>query len=214
MSPDPATPESVAGLLLAGGQSRRMGGGDKCLLSLAGRPILDRIVARIRPQVGPMVLNANGDPSRFAGFALPVVPDVVEGFAGPLAGVLTGLEWAQQNAPGCEWVASFACDAPFVPTDLVARLAAAVADEGADMACAVSGARNHPVFGLWPVRLTGELRRAVVGEDVRKVDVWTGSYRLARAVFAVDPVDPFFNLNSPEDIARAEEMVSTHTVLT
>ena len=214
MSPDPATPEKIAGLLLAGGQSRRWGGGDKCLLRLAGRPILDHIIARVRPQVGPMVLNANGDPARFAGFALPVAPDVVGGFAGPLAGVLTGLEWARQNAPGCEWVASFACDAPFVPTDLVARLIRAVADEGADMACAVSDARDQPVFGLWPVRLTGELRRAIVGEDLHKVDVWSGRYRLARAVFTVDPVDPFFNLNSPEDILRAEEILSTHTVPT
>ena len=200
--------EPVAGVLLAGGKSRRMGGGDKCLLELAGRPVLDRIIRRVRPQVGPLVLNANGDGARFAGFGLPVAADVVDGFAGPLAGVLTGLEWAAANAPGCDWMASFACDAPFVPADLVARLIDAVAADGADMACARSGGRDHPVFGLWPVRLAAALRSAVVDEAIRKVDLWTARYRLVRADFAADPVDPFFNLNSPDDMARAEELLS------
>ena len=203
--------EPVAGLLLAGGRSRRMGGGDKCLLDLAGRPVLDRIIARVRPQVGPMVLNANGDAARFAAFGLPVAADVVDGFAGPLAGVLTGLEWAEANAPGRDWVASFACDAPFVPADLVARMVDAVTADGADMACARSDGRDHPVFGLWPVRLAAALRRAVVDEGIRKVDVWTARYRLVRAEFAADPVDPFFNLNSPQDMARAEELLSIVT---
>jgi molybdopterin-guanine dinucleotide biosynthesis protein A len=203
--------EPVVGLLLAGGRSRRMGGGDKCLLDLAGRPVLDRIIARVRPQVGPMVLNANGDVARFAAFGLPVAVDVVDGFAGPLAGVLTGLEWAEANAPGCAWVASFACDTPFVPADLVARMIDAVAADGADIACARSGGRDHPVFGLWPVRLAAELRRAVVDEAIRKVDVWTARYRLARADFAADPVDPFFNLNSPQDVARAAQLLSVVT---
>src|SRR5262245_49682471 len=116
------TSESFVGLLLAGGQSRRMGGGDKALMKLGGETLLARIVARAGPQVGSLVLNANGDLSRFAAFGLPIAPDVVEGYAGPLAGVLTGLEWAGTNARGCEYVASFACDAPFVPRDLVARL--------------------------------------------------------------------------------------------
>ncbi len=200
--------ENVAGLLLAGGRSRRMGGGDKCLLPLAGRPVLARIIERVRPQVGAMVLNANGDAARFAAFGLPVAADVVEGFAGPLAGVLTGLEWVEANAPGCGWVASFACDAPFVPADLVARMLAAVAADGADMACAASDGRNHPVFGLWPVGLADDLRRAVVDEDIRKVDVWTARYRLARVDFTTDPVDPFFNLNTPEDMARAEALLA------
>ena len=123
-------------------------------------------------------------------------------------GVLTGLEWARDNAPGCAWVASFACDAPFAPTDLVARLQAAIADAGADMACATSGGRDHPVFGLWPVALADALRGAVVDEDMRKVDIWTARYRLARADFGVDPVDPFFNVNRPEDFAEAERLLS------
>ncbi len=199
---------AIAGVVLAGGQSRRMGGGDKCLRQLAGRTLLSRIVERVRPQVATLVLNANGDPARFADVGLPVAADSVAGFAGPLAGVLTGLEWAREHAPGHDFVASFACDAPFLPEDLVRRLAQAVADDGADMACAASAGRDHPVFGLWPVRLAGELRRALVDEDIRKVDVWTARYRLARVAFAADPLDPFFNVNRPDDFAAAEAILA------
>ena len=199
---------AIVGLLLAGGQSRRMGGGDKSLTMLGGRSLLARAIERLAPQVGPMVINANGDPDRFAAYDLPVVADVVDGFAGPLAGVLTGLEWARDNAPGCDWVVSVACDAPFLPADLVARLAVAAAMSGADMARATSGGRAHPVFGLWPVRLAAELRRAVIDEDIRKVDLWTARYGMAEADFATEPVDPFFNLNRPEDLAEAEALLA------
>jgi molybdopterin-guanine dinucleotide biosynthesis protein A len=169
------------------------------------------VIERARPQVGPLVLNANGDPARFAAFGLPVAADVVAGFAGPLAGVLTGMEWAMANAPDCAHVASFACDAPFLPTDLVARLAAAMAETGAELACAASQGRSHPVFGLWPVRLAGALRRAIVEGEVRKVDVWTARYRLATADFPVvdtpsGRLDPFFNANHPDDLATAERL--------
>ncbi len=198
----------IAGVLLAGGLSRRMGGGDKTLRTLGGRPILDRILDRVRPQVGRLVVNANGDPARFAGYGLPVAADVVPDFAGPLAGVLTGLDWAAENAPGAEWVASFATDAPFVPTDLVARLLDAVVREGADLACAASDGQHHPVFGLWPVRLREDLRRAMLDEGVRKVDAWTARYRLAVAEFQASPVDPFFNANRPDDLAEAERLVA------
>jgi molybdopterin-guanine dinucleotide biosynthesis protein A len=193
-----------------------MGGGDKCLRPLAGKPILAQVIDRVRPQVGPLVLNANGDPARFAAFGLPVVADAVGDFAGPLAGVLTGLEWAAEQvpaaqAPACTWLASFATDAPFLPEDLVARLLAAVESEGADMACASSRGRDHPVFGLWPLRLRHDLRRAMVADGVRKVDVWTARFKLARVEFALvqsraGPLDPFFNANRPEDLAEAERL--------
>lgn len=202
----------IAGVLLAGGLSRRMGGGDKNLRTLGGRTILERIVAVARPQVGPLVLNANGDPQRFAAFGLPVAPDVVEGYAGPLAGVLTGLEWAKANAPGAVWLASFATDAPFIPGDLVARLVQAVEAEGADLACARSGGQDHPVFGLWPLRLADDLKRAMVEEGMRKVDAWTGRYKLAIAEFSVEPVDPFFNTNRPEDLDEAERLLTAGVV--
>jgi len=200
--------DRVAGVLLAGGQSRRMGGGDKCLRPLGERTILGHVIERARPQVSALVLNANGDPARFADYGLPVAADQIEGFAGPLAGVLAGLEWAAEHVPECQWVASFATDAPFLPEDLVARLAAAVASEGADMACAASGGRHHPVFGLWPVHLKADLRRAMIEEDIRKVDVWTSRYRLAVADFAADSRDPFFNTNRPEDLDAATRMLA------
>lgn len=207
MTSDAVARDSVAGVLLAGGLSRRMGGGDKSLLALGGRPILSRVIAAVRPQVGALVLNANGDPARFAAFGLPIAADVVEGYAGPLAGVLTGMDWAAANAPGAVWVASFATDTPFLPADLVERLLRAVRQEGADLACARSDGRDHPVFGLWPVRLAGDLRRAMVEEGMRKVDAWTARYRLAAATFDSQPVDPFFNANRPGDLAEAERLL-------
>ena len=200
---------AVAGVLLAGGLSRRMGGGDKCLRPLAGRPILAHVIARAEGQVAALVLNANGDPARFADFGLPVAPDSIAGHVGPLAGVLTGLDWAARERPESAWVASFPCDAPFAPWNLVTRLLAETEEAGADMACATSRGRHHPVFGLWPVRLRDELRRALVEDGIRKVDAWTARYRLATADFPDlgspwGPLDPFFNTNSPEDLAEAE----------
>jgi molybdopterin-guanine dinucleotide biosynthesis protein A len=184
-----------------------MGGGDKSLRRLGDRTILEHVIERARPQVAALVLNANGDPARFAAFRLPVVADVVAGFAGPLAGVLTGMEWARTRRPDCPWIATIAADTPFFPTDLVGRMLSAVEREGADLACAASGGRTHPVFGLWPVALADDLRAAMVDEGIRKVDVWTARHRLAEVVFATDPVDPFFNTNRPEDLAEAKRLL-------
>ena len=197
----------IVGLLLAGGQSLRMGGGDKTLRPLGGVTLLERVVERLRPQVEALVLNANGDPVRFAGFGLPVVPDSVAGFAGPLAGVLAGLDWTAANRPDCPYVASAATDAPFLPVDLVARLVAGVDEAGADLGCAASGGRAHPVFGLWPVGLRDDLRRALADEGIRKVDVFTARYRLATVSFADTPIDPFFNANQPEDLVAAAALL-------
>lgn len=201
----------VVGVLLAGGRARRMGGGDKCLRPLGDRPILAHVIARARPQVEALVLNANGDPARFAPFALPVAADVVEDFAGPLAGVLTGMAWARANRPDCPWIATIATDTPFFPGDLVARLRAATEHAAADLACAASAGRAHPVFGLWPVGLAGDLRRAMVEDGIRKVDVWTARHRLVEVPFATVPIDPFFNTNRPEDLAEAEALLRTMT---
>ena len=199
----------VVGLLLAGGQSRRMGGGDKTLRPLSGIALLDRVIERLRPQVDALVLNANGDPARFSRFGLPVVADSVPGFAGPLAGVLAGLDWAADLRPDCPFVASVATDAPFLPTDLVARLVDEVEKAGADLACAASGGRAHPVFGLWSLRLREDLRRALVDENIRKVDLFTGRHRLVTVVFPDQPVDPFFNANRPEDFEAAAALLQT-----
>lgn len=198
----------VAGVLLAGGQSRRMGGGDKCLRRLGAITLLERILGRILPQVAALALNANGDPARFAAYGVPVVADSIPDFAGPLAGVLAGLDWAAKHAPDCSHLASFASDAPFVPTDLVARLIATAQEQGADLACAASGGRTHPVFGLWPVALRGALRHAMAEEGIRKVDQWTARYRLAVVAYDVQPFDPFFNTNRPDDLAVAEGLIA------
>ncbi len=196
------------GVLLAGGRSERMGGGDKTLKLLGGKPMLARIIARAGPQVGELIVNANGDPSRFAEFGLPVVADVVEGFAGPLAGILSALEWAALNRPGAEWLASFPTDAPFFPADLVANLAEAAARESADLACARTEDGAHPVFGLWRVALRHDLRRAMTEENVRKVDAWTARYKLAHVDYATTPFNPFFNVNRPENLAEAERLLA------
>lgn len=194
----------VAGVILAGGLSRRLGGGDKCLRLLGGRPILAHILERLRPQVDALALNANGDPARFAAFHLPVVADSIAGFAGPLAGILAGLDWAA-DLSGMTHVATAAADAPFLPLDLVRQLRGALEAEGCDLACARSAGRAHPVFGLWPVALREELRAAVSG-GIRKVDQWTARYRLAAVDFADGVLDPFFNVNHPEDLMEAERL--------
>ena len=205
--PSEARP-GVAGVLLAGGRGGRMGGGDKCLRTLRGTTLLARAIARARPQVTALVLNANGDPARFDSYGLPVAADVVAGHPGPLAGVLTGMEWARANAPDCGWIATFATDAPFFPTDLVARLMAAVGEDAGELACAASGGRAHPVFGLWPVRLAEALRQALVADDIRKIDRWTARYVLTQVEFCDAPVDPFFNVNVPADLAEAERLTA------
>jgi molybdopterin-guanine dinucleotide biosynthesis protein A len=197
----------IAGVLLAGGLARRMGGGDKPLRTIGGRPLLELVIERMRPQVAALVLNANGDPARFAAYGLPAVADSLVGNPGPLAGVLAGLDWAAENRPECSMVVSVATDAPFLPRDLVARLLRAMTADGADLACAASGGQAHPVIGLWPVRLRGELRHALVDEGIRKVDAWTARYRLATVEFSDKPVDPFFNANRPDDLARAEALL-------
>ncbi|MDW8125336.1 MAG: molybdenum cofactor guanylyltransferase MobA [Geminicoccaceae bacterium] len=198
----------VLGVILAGGLARRMGGGDKCLLPLGSGTLLEAVIERARGQVSALVLNANGDASRFARFGLEVVPDPVPGYVGPLAGVLAGMEAAMRADPPLPWVASLAADTPFFPVDLVARLLAAVEREGAELACAASAGRAHPVFGLWPMRLAADLRRALLEEGLRKIDVWTARYRLAVVDWPAEPFDPFFNVNTPEDLAEAGRLAA------
>ena len=200
----------IVGVVLAGGLARRMGGGDKGLIELEGRPILDHVLERLAPQVTRIVINANGEPARLAGYGLPIVPDSIEGFAGPLAGVLAGMEWAARECPEASWIVTAATDTPFFPRDLVVRLQRAVADQDADMACAASGSRHHPVFGLWPVALGPDLRHAMRTEDIRKVDAWTARHRLAVAGFADQHYDPFFNVNRPDDVGQAQRIATEY----
>ncbi len=199
---------ATLGVLLAGGLARRMGGGDKPMREIGGRTILERVIARLKPQCDGLILNANGDPARFAAFGLPVVADSVADFPGPLAGILAGLDWTAANRPDVAWVLSAAADCPFLPRDLVARLHRARSDANAELAVASSGGQSHPVIGLWRVALREELRHALVVEDVRKIDRWTARYRLATVSWPTEPLDPFFNANTAEDIAEAERLAA------
>ncbi len=200
----PATP--TLGLILAGGLARRMGGGDKPLTRIGGTTILSRVLERLKPQCTRMVLNANGDPARFADTRLPVIADDVPDFAGPLAGILAGLDWAAANAPDVATVVSVPGDCPFLPRDLVVRLSEARAASGKRLACARSGEWRHPVVGLWPVALRADLRHALTKEDLRKIELWTARHGIAVADWPAEPIDPFFNVNTPEDAARAERI--------
>jgi molybdenum cofactor guanylyltransferase len=199
----------IAGVILAGGLSRRMGGGDKCLLDLGGRPILAHVIERLLPQVDALALNANGDPERFASFGLPVLPDGVPGHPGPLAGVLAGMDWAARHGAGL--LATAAADTPFFSADLVARLERARCASGLPLAMAMTqaeggGLDRHPTFGLWPTGLREDLRAALAA-GTRKVVAWTGPVGCAEAVFR-EPFDPFFNVNTPQDLARAEALLA------
>ena len=175
-----------------------MGGGDKALIRIGNETILQRALARLTPQVSGIVLNANGDPARFAPFGLPVVADSVPDFAGPLAGILAGLDWVAVNRPGIEWIVSVPGDCPFLPRDLVARLHAARASENRPLACAHSGDWRHPVAGLWQVALREDLRHAITVEDLRKIEVWTARYGVALADWPTEPVDPSSTSTRPK----------------
>ncbi|MGE3991725.1 molybdenum cofactor guanylyltransferase MobA [Pseudorhodoplanes sp.] len=198
--------QPTLGLILAGGLARRMGGGDKALIEIGGRTILDRVLETVTPQCVGIILNANGDPSRFARFGLPIVPDDIPDFAGPLAGILAGLDWAAIHRPEIAWAVSVPGDCPFLPADLVERLHAARRAAGTPLACAKSGDWRHPVAGLWPVALRADLRRALVDEDLHKIEVWTRRHGIAIAEWPDRPVDPFFNVNTPEDRALADDI--------
>ncbi|MCK0151643.1 molybdenum cofactor guanylyltransferase MobA [Marivita sp. S6314] len=209
--------QTPMGVILAGGQATRMGGGDKGLLRLGDTTLLSRVVARLSPQVGDMALNANGDPARFSDYGLPVLPDSIDGFPGPLAGVLAGLDWAAEQ--GAETIVTVAADTPFFPTDLVTHLCKmadgmahplvlAATPRGTEKTKSMSrsGLIRHPTFGLWPVALRDDLR-AALGDGISKVVIWTEKHGGREAVFPTDAGDPFFNVNTPEDLATAEAMI-------
>lgn len=198
----------IPGVILAGGQASRMGGGDKGLLPLGQATLMDRVIARLEPQAGPLAINANGDPARFARFGLPVLPDPVPGFVGPLAGVLAGLDWAASL--GAPMIVTAAADTPFFPADLVARLQAEAHGMANPLVLAATpdpnrGLSRHPTFGLWPVALRDDLR-AALEDGLRKVVLWTDRHGGRTAMFPVDGGDPFFNINTPDDLRRAEDM--------
>jgi molybdopterin-guanine dinucleotide biosynthesis protein A len=198
----PPTP----GLILAGGLARRMGGGDKPMRVIAGRSLLDRVIARLAPQCDTLILNANGEAARFAAFGLPVVADSITGFAGPLAGILAGLDWVAAHRPDAAWMLSAAADCPFLPHDLVARLQQARIEAQAPLAVAASGGQPHHTIALWPVALRAEIRQVLTLDDDRALHRWTARDRVVTVAWPDQPVDPFFNANTPDDLVEAERL--------
>lgn len=196
-------PPPTLGVVLAGGLSRRMGGDDKVLLTFEGLTLLEHVARRLGPQCDGVILNANRDPVRFAAMPYPVVPDSIEGHLGPLAGVLTALEWSATHRPDIEWVVSAPGDTPFIPPDMVQRLHHARRESGQSLACASSGSQVHFTVGLWPVSLRHDLRRALLEKDMRRAGDWARLHGYAEASWPVDPVDPFFNINTPDDMKAA-----------
>lgn len=202
------TPDPTPGLLLAGGLARRMGGGDKPMKTIGGRTILDRVIARLAPQCDGLILNANGDPQRFTAFGLPVVADSVEDFPGPLAGILAGLDWIAAHRPDVTWMLSAAADCPFLPRDLVTRLHQARIERDSRITIAASGGQTHPVIGLWNVTLRDDLRHTLEVENFHAVGRWTARYDPAIVSWPTEPLDPFFNANTVDDIAVAERLAA------
>lgn len=204
---------TIPGIILAGGLATRMGGGDKGMIMLGDMTLLDHVLARLRPQCGKVALNANGDPSRFASLGLPVLPDSVAGFPGPLAGILAGLDWA--HSLGQDAIVTVAQDTPFLPNDLVDRLEQARSNSGKAIALAATvgddgAVHRHPTLGLWPVHLRDDLR-AALEQGVRKVGAWAERHGMALATFSSLPIDPFFNINTPEDVRKALELLDNQS---
>ncbi len=202
----------TVGVLLAGGQSSRMGGGDKSLRLIGQLPILDRVIERMRGQCSELVLNANGDAARFSGYSLPVIRDDMHGFQGPLAGILAGLDWVAENRPSVSWIVSIASDTPFLPRDLVQELHTQLKKSDAALACAASGGWTHPVIGLWPVSLRNDLRHALTQEGLRKIDTWTARHGVAAREWPIVDHDPFFNANTPDDLLAAENLIASGAI--
>ena len=198
---------AAVGLILAGGLSRRMGGGDKTLRLLGGQSILARVAGRLRPQVDAVLLNANGPTERF-GLDLPVVPDTLPDTPGPLAGILAGLDHVAAHYPGAQYMLSVPADCPFLPADLAAKLLTGLGTARA--AYAGSGGRAHPVIGLWDVALRDELRRLLVDEDIRRVERWTQRAGAVAVEWPAVPYDPFFNVNTPDELEEAERILAAH----
>jgi molybdopterin-guanine dinucleotide biosynthesis protein A len=201
------------GLILAGGQARRMGGVDKAFIELGGKPLLEHAIARARPQVSDLLISANGDPSRFARFGFPVLADRVQGFLGPLAGILTGLEWMRANRPDARWLASFACDCPFFPTNMVERLVKMAIERRIWITMAASAGRHHPVFAVWSAEISDSAESVLVQGGYRKMDDWTAAFTHRRLIFRARPFDPFFNINTPDDVAKAETLLAAEPAI-
>jgi len=206
-NPKNVVEQAILGVILAGGQSTRFGGGHKFLSEMNGKPLINHIIERVDSQTGQLIINTNDPTSEIVDLGLPVVVDSIRGHIGPLAGVLAGMEWALKNVPNCKWIVSYPSDSPFIPFDFVSRLLAKATNENLDVVCAASGSRIHPVCGLWNVHLCSDLRTAIIEEKARKIDLWTSTKRSSIVTFSNKPYDPFFNINNRADLVHAEKIL-------
>ena len=188
-------------VILAGGRSSRMGGGDKCLLPVNGKSLIAHILAAIIPQTGDILINTNSDPAPFLKFGLPMLPDAIPGFQGPLAGILTGMLWSRRRHPRQAHLLSVASDVPFLPRDLVTRLSQSLIDQNADIAIASCPQGTHPTIGLWPVDLAERLKHDLMQTSIRSVHQWLSTFRVALAEF---PSDALTNINTPIELAACQ----------
>lgn len=200
------------GVLLAGGTARRMGGGEKCLLRLGDKTVLDQVIARALPQVDSLLLNTNSEASRFTSYRLPLVPDTVPGFPGPLAGILAAMEWLRDREPEVKWLSSFPADSPFFSGDVVNRLMRRIRESGAPVACAASRGRRSPLFALWSIALLDDLSQQLQKEE-RKVESFQDRHQCQAVLFDHHPVDPFYNINTAEDLEAARTLISSGKLL-
>lgn len=200
----------VVGLLHTNNSHRAHHCGEKCLKKLMGKPVISYVVERVSPQVSRLVLNANGDPTRFHDVDIPVVPDAIDDLSGPLAGILTGMEWVHENAPDSEWLATFATDSPFIPEDLVLHMLEEIERNHADMAFISCGGRPHPEYGIWPVELAEDLRYALMEENIKRVDKWTQLYDTITVEYPAQPIDRFTLTNFIEGIVDVERNTALH----
>ena len=198
--------EGILGVILAGGKSRRFGESDKFFQKLTGETLLSRVIERISTQVDMLIINSNSERKKFSEYPYDIIQDTIPGYAGPLAGILTGMEWASEYLPEYKWVVTFAADAPFIPLDCVDKMHNTAINDDANIVCAASGGRTHPVCALWQTQLSKPLRIAITQENIRKIDTWTESQNLSIVEFPIEPFDPFFNINHLEDLVQAEKI--------
>lgn len=204
----PNNSKEIVGVILSGGLSRRMDNRDKSLIPLANKPLFEHVLDRFLPQCDTIIISSNSDNEQLASYGLPIIKDSLEGFLGPLAGLLASMEWVKRHQPETQWIASVPVDTPFLPTDLVSTLYQSVHDNESTLACAASNNRTHPVIGLWPVELLTDLRIALTEQDIRKIDLWTSRYKVSHPDFNYKTIDPFFNINCDEDLVQAEALLS------
>jgi len=203
----PNNSNKIIGVILSGGLSRRMNNQDKGFIQLAHKPLFEHVLERLSPQCDSIIISSNKESQQLSSYDLPIIKDSLEGLLGPLAGLLACMQWVRKHQPGVQWIASVPVDTPFIPQNLVSTLYQSMLENTADIACATSNGRTHPVIALWPIRLLDDLEAALSKENIRKIDLWTSRYKVSLPDFSDSLLDPFYNINCHEDLVHAEALL-------